>query len=160
MALRTGQLLMDLFQSSNEWKDLQGEDFDHFRYILLQIAEDIISVCEKYNLRYCLAYGSVLGCVRHNGFIPWDDDLDIFMPREDYLKFIPIMQDEMGEKYYVRSVSNGDKIAVTTCHVRLKGTKYINYGDLVLTSNEPDDIRGIYIDINPLDDAYDNSLFR
>ncbi len=160
MALRTGQLLMDLFQRSPRWKDLQGEEFDRFRNTLLEIGDDIVSICEKHNLTYCLAYGSALGSVRHNGFIPWDDDVDFFMPRQDYLKFMAVMEEEMGDKYYVRSVSKGDKIGAPTCHVRLKGTRYVNYGDLVLTANEPDEARGIYIDINPLDDCSDNSFIR
>lgn len=160
MSLRTGQLLMDLFQKSAKWKNLQGEEFNKFRNILLEIGDDIVKVCNKYGLKYCLAYGSTLGAVRHKGYIPWDDDLDFFMPRKDYMKFMKVMQRDMGEKYYIRSVSKGDDIAAPTCHIRMKGTKYINYGDMVLTSNEPDKMRGIYIDVAPLDNASDNSFFR
>ncbi len=160
MRLRTGDITMDLFKRSPNWRNMDYDEFDRFRKCLLLIGDDIVKICEDNNLSYCLAFGSALGSIRHKGFIPWDDDLDIFMPREDYIKFSEIMQKEMGDKYYIRSVSKGDNIAATTCHVRLKGTKYVNYGDFVLTSNEPEEMRGIYIDINPLDDSSDNSFFR
>ena len=151
---------MDLFQRSGRWKNLQGDEFNHFRNILLSIADDIVGCCERNDLSYCLAYGSALGAVRHCGFIPWDDDVDFFMPRKDYLKFIEIAAKELNNKYYIRCVSKGDPLATPTCHVRLKGTHYVNYGDLVLTAKDPEEMRGIYIDIAPLDDSSNNPFLR
>ena len=61
-------------------------------------------VCDKNGLTWWLDYGSILGCIRHNGFIPWDDDMDIAMPREDYNRLIPLIKDEMqGYGIVVRS---------------------------------------------------------
>ncbi|WP_405294384.1 phosphorylcholine transferase LicD [Methanobrevibacter sp.] len=56
------------------------------------------NVCEKYDLSYWIGYGTLLGAVRHNDFVPWDDDLDVGMMRKDYMKFIDVIQDEIDEK--------------------------------------------------------------
>mgnify|MGYP000934529859 FL=1 len=64
---------------------------------------DILRVCEKYNIRVMLGGGSALGAVRHGGFIPWDDDLDLIMPREDYNKFISVFDKELSDLYEITS---------------------------------------------------------
>lgn len=57
---------------------------------LLNIAKAFKGVCEKYDLKYCMISGTLLGAVRHRGFIPWDDDIDFIMPRNDYDKLLEI----------------------------------------------------------------------
>ncbi len=68
--------------SEKELKEIMLEGLIEFR-----------DLCQKFNLRYYLAYGSLLGAVRHKGFIPWDDDIDIWMPREDYDKMVQLSQE-------------------------------------------------------------------
>lgn len=67
------------------------------RQIELDIFRQIIRVCEKYELRYIMDYGTLLGAVRHGGFIPWDDDIDLSMPRPDFEKFYQVFEQEMTE---------------------------------------------------------------
>ena len=59
--------------------------------ISLEIMRQVDEICEKENLRYYLFYGTLIGAIRHHGFIPWDDDLDIMMPREDHTDFAAIL---------------------------------------------------------------------
>ena len=58
------------------------------REILLRTMKDFMAFCDIAGLKWYLAYGSAIGAVRHNGFIPWDDDIDVYMPREDYERFL------------------------------------------------------------------------
>ena len=89
----------------------------------LGIMEYIHEVCQKIGVKYFLAYGSLIGAVRHKGFIPWDDDIDLSMPREDYQRFINIFQKEKS-KYKLLSLETDKKLLLTTLSksptVRLK----------------------------------------
>ena len=60
-------------------------------------------ICEKHNLRYYMVGGTMLGAIRHQGFIPWDEDMDVGMPRPDYEKFMAIVKDELPEGYDIRT---------------------------------------------------------
>ena len=68
--------------------------------IELDMFRQIIKVCEKYKLRYILDYGTLIGAVRHGGFIPWDDDIDISMPRPDYNVFKQVFDKEAEDSCY------------------------------------------------------------
>ena len=65
----------------------------------LEILKDVIKVCEKHNLTYYLYGGTLLGCIRHNGFIPWDDDIDIALKWNDYKKLLKKNTLVYGHKY-------------------------------------------------------------
>lgn len=71
---------------------------EEVREIQMNILDEIIRICKENNLKYYLAYGSLIGAVRHKGYIPWDDDMDIFMVREDYDKLFAILKDEKSNK--------------------------------------------------------------
>ena len=69
----------------------------------LEILKEFIRICDIHNLRYFLGYGSAIGTVRHQGFIPWDDDIDVFMPREDYELFCEICKKELDSKFFLQN---------------------------------------------------------
>ena len=63
--------------------------------LLLQLFREVDAICKKHDLRYVMAGGTLIGVLRNEGFIPWDDDVDIYMPKSDWDKFVEICQNEM-----------------------------------------------------------------
>lgn len=116
----------------------------------VEILDEIVRICEKHSLKYYLIGGTLLGAIRHNGFIPWDDDLDIVMPRADYDKFCEICKTELDEKYYLHNIDTDNKYWLIHAKVRKNNTVF----DEEIISNV-DCHKGIFVDIFPLDDARD-----
>ena len=81
------------FRKGKELTDKQLKEIE------LNILREIKYVCDKNNLKFFLCGGTLLGAIRHNGFIPWDDDIDIYMPREDYSKFIVLFNEHSSKEY-------------------------------------------------------------
>lgn len=71
--------------------------------VMMDIVEEIVRICDKYNLKYSLAGGTLLGAIRHKGFIPWDDDIDIDMEREDYDKFLSVAGKEIKYPLFLQT---------------------------------------------------------
>ena len=88
-----------LFKSTNLKAD---GNFRNVQLLALELLKFIDNVCKKYNLEYFIIYGSLLGAVRHGGFIPWDDDLDIMMMRKDYNQLIEVLPYEINENDYLK----------------------------------------------------------
>lgn len=111
---------------------------------MLNMMDDIDKVCKSYKLKYFIAYGSLIGAIRHNGIIPWDDDIDIQMPRDDYEKFISIYSKE--GKYQITSPKSSDPLYYYA-KVYNADTIKLEYG-ISYRKRTP---LGIDIDIFPLD---------
>lgn len=88
----------------------------------LGILEDITSICEKHNIKYVLHYGTLLGAIRHNGYIPWDDDIDIAVPWNDYKRLISVLKEEFSEKYFAQNIWTERKFPLIWTQVRVNGT--------------------------------------
>ena len=78
-----------------------NEALEKVQSTLWEILLQVDSIFEKNNIRYFLSYGTLLGAVRHKGFIPWDDDLDICVFEEDYVKGIQLLREQLDHKYIV-----------------------------------------------------------
>lgn len=74
-------------------------DLRKLQMIELSMLKEVVRICDKYGLTYYLSAGTFLGAVRHKGFIPWDDDADVRMPRPDYEKLLKVLPDELNAKY-------------------------------------------------------------
>lgn len=114
---------------------------------LLEIAKEYIKVCEKLNLRYFASGGTVLGAMRHGGFIPWDDDMDFQMPRKDYEIFVKEGQKYLPDYLFVQIHDTDKKYLMPFAKVRDSRTTAIDkyYSNLKIN-------QGLWIDIFPLDD--------
>lgn len=114
---------------------------------LLPMLVDIDALCRKHDIKYFLTAGSCLGAVRHQGFIPWDDDLDIGMLKEDYLKFIEVLKNELSEEYVFQCFDTHKEYNVTipAMKIRKKGT-YVKEKNLFL-ANKCSDGDGLFIDV-------------
>ena len=123
--------------------------------VLLEMLKDIDALCKKHNIRYWLTGGSALGAVRHKGFIPWDDDADIGMLREDYEKFQRVVH-ELGDAYITQCVETHREynVLVPPMKVRKKGTYCVEYNALL--KNKCRDSDGLFIDIFVLDHVSEN----
>lgn len=113
---------------------------------ILEIAKVYIEVCEKMKLRYFAFGGTVLGAARHNGFIPWDDDIDFVMPRKDYEIFIKEAQKFFPSQYFVQSYLSENDYFYPYAKVRDSNTTFIETMVKDLKINH-----GIFIDVFPLD---------
>lgn len=119
---------------------------DELHKTLVEILDFVVDICETNNFSYCLLYGTALGAFRHNGFIPWDDDLDIGMPREDYEKLKQYFINNRSDKYILQNNSNEKKWFLTFSKVRKNNTIFIESMSDKLYGNN-----GVYIDVFPLD---------
>lgn len=112
----------------------------------LKIAKEIKRICDKNNIDYILDSGTLLGAVRHNGFIPWDDDMDIAMTRKNYSKFIEVAKLELSKEFFLQTWDTDRNYPMPFAKVRLNGTKYIeNVFEKAVMH------QGIYVDIFPYD---------
>ena len=108
----------------------------------VSILKDVIKVCKKYNIEYFVMYGSLIGAIRHHGFIPWDDDVDISMFRDDYEKFVQLFDKELGKKYDLVTPLREKGYASAIVKVEKKGTTFISEYTKAMKCKQ-----GIFIDI-------------
>lgn len=137
--------------SDNENKELS---MDEIKSIMIRMMVQFDEFCTKNNLRYYLAYGTLLGAIRHKGFIPWDDDVDVFMPREDYDRLL--------------TFSNVSETIKIVSHINKNGCWHpFCYSNLIDTTTSMVSVnmgdksgKGVFIDIFPVDNLPKNNMKR
>ena len=120
----------------------------------LEILKEVDRVCRENGIEYWLDSGTLLGAIRHKGFIPWDDDLDIGMPRKDYDLFMKIAPDKLGDNYFLQNWNIDKNYQLPFAKVRKKGTVYTEF-----QFRNSRAWNGIYIDVFPYDN-YINDKFQ
>ena len=124
-----------------------GYDIDVMHDRMLEIAVEVDRICREQGLKCSLYGGSVIGAVRHNGFIPWDHDIDMAMPRKDYDKFVKYMLTHPNEKIFFSNYKSEKRYPNSWGKVRLNGTVFLEQELASLTELH----NGVFIDLHPID---------
>ena len=133
------------------------ENFDYLPKLhncQLIIAREIKRICDKHNISYFIIAGTLLGAVRHGGFIPWDDDMDVGMLREDYEKFLKVAKTELGEEFFLQTPETDKNYGLPFAKILLNGTVLV---EATAGSNAK---KGIFVDVFPFDVAPENEADR
>ena len=117
--------------------------------VCLEILKDVHDFCLKNDIKYSLCGGTLIGAIRHNGFIPWDDDVDIVMPRPEYDRFIHTYQSQKGYKLFSHEIKGGKNVRIRLTKVCDMQKTIMDKGAYVWTNEDT----GIGIDIIPADGA-------
>jgi lipopolysaccharide cholinephosphotransferase len=131
-------------------EDLEEIPVETVKKLLLEELSAFHDFCERNNLRYYLSGGTLLGAIRHGGFIPWDDDIDLIMPRPDYDRLIDISKNGINDAYSVQSFHTDKKYIypfAKLCDIRT---------NLIETRHRHSEGSGIFIDIFPMDGISSN----
>ena len=124
--------------------------------VQLKMLSEIDDICRRHGLKYYAANGTMLGAVKYNGFVPWDDDMDIMMPRPDYEKFKLLAAKELQDPYYFQDMFSGGKYIRLQGRVRNRNTTAVSNIDM-----DRESVSGIFIDVFPIDGVCHNkTLFK
>ena len=126
--------------------NIDNKNLRDAQLIMLETLIEVDRICKKYNIKYWLVSGTLLGAVRHKGFIPWDDDLDIAMPLEDYNRFLSIAKKELSINMFLQIYETDSEFPYDFAKIRNSKGKIIekHEKDKIIKYNQ-----GIFIDIFP-----------
>ena len=135
---------------------ISKEDLRKLQLLELKILKEVKRICEKHSIPYFLIAGTLIGAVRHKGFIPWDDDIDIGMLRDDYERFLEVCKTDLGPEYFLQTPTTEKGNAdYGIAHVRLNDTEMVQEFRKNSTTHN-----GITIDIFPYDTLPKNKFVR
>ena len=134
---------------------MKKDELEQLKTLELELFSIFLDVCKKHSLRYFLLGGTCLGAVRHKGFIPWDDDIDVGMPRNDYEKFLEVAQNEFPEYVFLQYGKTDPEYPMSFAKIRNSNTTFKEESMSLLKINH-----GVYIDVFPLDGYVDDKNFE
>jgi len=127
------------------------EKLDQLHRVLLMMMKDFAAICEREGITWMVHYGAAIGALRHGGFIPWDDDVDIVMLRPDLERFIQVVQADTSGKYFIVNAKTHPSYPLATTRFVLAGTEFRD--SALATMDFPS---GIFLDLFPLDELADD----
>ena len=136
-----------------EVKELTKEQFRTMQLLQLDMIAELDRVCREHNILYCISCGTLLGAVRHKGYIPWDDDADIVMLREEYEKFKRVANELNPQICWLQDHSIDSEYLWQYSKLRRTGTTYVRAGQEHIKGET-----GVFIDIFVLDDIPQNTI--
>lgn len=137
-------------------KEMPQEDLRKLQLIEVELLLEIDRICRENHIEYFLTFGTLLGAVRHKGYIPWDDDADLVMKRDQYKKFCKICKKELDTKrFFLQNYKTDPYYRWGYAKLRRKGTQYIRAGQEAIKC-----MSGVSVDIFILDYVPDNYFFR
>lgn len=145
--IKEGLLPVSFFKSETICDFYVDEKQKKVWAVCLDLLIKFDSICRKYNLKYFVAFGSLLGIIRHKGFIPWDNDIDVCMLREDYNKLIKL-KSEFKAPYFLQTPGNDKDYYLSFSKIRNSNTTAISNTLRYAEFNQ-----GIFLDIFPLDNC-------
>lgn len=134
---------------------VSAELMERLKSCELEMLKVFIKICDQLNLKYYLVEGTLLGAVRHKGFIPWDDDIDVGMPRDDYDRFLKEAQQYFPSHYFIQSIQSEPEYHTNFAKIRDNRTTFIESSVKNQKINH-----GVYIDIFPIDYAFEDKKQR
>lgn len=133
-----------------KYKQIEDKTLKQLHEVEMEILDEIDRVCKKNNINYFLTGGTLLGAVRHQGFIPWDDDMDIGMFRRDYDKFLEVAKRDLKKEYFLHTESTDPNYWLTFSKVRKNNTLFLEKANSNINNIQHS---GIFVDIFPFDNA-------
>ena len=137
-------------------RELSTDELHALQRVLVGILDDIVAVCEEIGVGYALGGGSALGALRHGGFIPWDDDLDVNMMRGDWVRFRDAFAARFGAKYCIHEPGRPRDYALAFPRIRLRGTSVMTREDLLA----PNVSHGAFVDVFLFESTFDSGVLR
>ena len=133
---------------------MRKAELNELQDLIFNIFVEFDRICRKHGIRYSMEGGTLLGAVKYQNFVPWDDDIDVIMLRNDYEKFLKVAPSELGESFFLQSYNSVSEFPLNYAKLCYNGAKIYDYDYSHLKNMN----HGIFMDIFPIDNVKMKSL--